>query len=817
MPPTIRAAPWILLIAGFLLFIAGFMVNTMWAKITWTPTLLLAGLGIASLMLAVVASRLFRCRLATSAAIVWLFGLTYFAGIAAVLSVAMITIAAIAVGSCFVEEDRNARLPLSILAGLAVLCGVTGWLLPFPVHGHAAYVLVLLLIVVFRRRAVVNALRPLRESWSDAVAGAPRVAALAVLVMGVVSTCAWVPTIHYDDLAYHLGLPYQLQGLGYYRMDAGSRVWALSAWAGDVLQGIVQVIAGVESRGAVDTLWLVLTATLMWSLGGALNLSSMMRWFAVAIYASVPLTADTLTGMQTEGATAAIAVGVALLIQQALAPSRRLLVLLALLFGLLLGLKVSNLMIAGPLGLWLLWQWRWRFPWRALPLAVLTVFLVGGSSYLYAYLLANNPVLPIFNNFFHSVYYPPVSFHDLHWDTGFHWNILWQLVFHTTNYIEGGYNDGVAGFALIALLGSLLIALFRRDTRAMALVATAAFLLPLTQIQYLRYAEPAMALLMPVMLSGVPLVDWRRLRARTVPMLLVALVLVDLAYAANANWQMRNGVLQDLLADGQSAVIAKYAPTRVMAKFIRVAYGEQARTLMLDDRSPFAAELAGNAFVTNWYDLELSTLASGANGDVSGAKWAAVFDRSGADLITLATDMHTQALDAAIEKTGGVKVRTEDKIELWELHRGKPGTVVPIAPYGVNITFDTSAAPATSTIAHADLTFGCVAKDVPIVISWKLTREDKSSWQRSEWINCNPAGTAGISLDQPIAGKLEGMTITASPATPVDLHLQSTATNAWFGADLSYDRDLALQWRSNIVTRVKAWNQQRLQARKAKR
>jgi hypothetical protein len=809
-----RIASWILLSAGFLLVGIGLVINAMWTQVPWEPAAILAGLGFAALILAYGLARLFHCQPATAAAAVWLVALIYFAGISPFASVLLIAVSAMALGSIFVPEDLAARVPLSVLAGVALLCGIDGWLLPFPIHGHTAYALVLLTLGIARWPAVLSMARPLTRSWTAAVASAPHAALLAVFAMGVISTCAWVPTIHYDDLAYHLGLPYQLDMLGYYRMDAGSQLWALSAWAGDVVQGVAQVVAGSEARGAVDVLWLILTATMMWGLCEALGLSPRMRWLAVAIYASLPMTAGTLTSMHTEGATAAVAVGVALLIQRTAVPSRRQLLLVALLFGLLLGLKVSNLMIAGPLGLWLLWQWRAKLPWRALPLAVVLALFVAGSSYFYAYLLTGNPVLPVFNAFFHSPYFGFWNFHDTTWDAGFRWRIPWDLTFHTSKYVESW--DGAGGFILLALLGSLLMAMTHRRARPLALIASVAFLLPLTQIQYLRYAYPAMALLVPAMLCGIPVDDQGRSRVNAAALMLVVLVLGNLAFVANGDWQLRQGVLLDVLTGGRVATTDTYAPTRRLAEFIRDRYGSQARTLMLDSKRPFAAELAGNAFVTNWYDQELSTLVPGAKNDSSVAAWSGLFDRTGANLLMVNKVEHTQALDAAIEEVQGTRVYEFGDLELWELHPGTVGVEVPAPAHVVVVKFDTSSTPSHATVVSADLKLQCKAMDIPIVISWDIAQVDGQHWRRSEWARCLQTGNAEVSMDASLPLKVTGFTVSAFPSKPVDLKLQLGMAKAAFRRDLAADRDLSRLWRGDVIGQLKIWNKARLAARRAR-
>src|SRR6185312_10666615 len=338
---------------GFVLLAAGFVINELWRGIVPGPTLFLGGLLLASLLLAFVLCRVLRCAMATALLLLWLLALAYFAGFAACLAVVLVALAAMGAGSLLVPSEVPARDVLCILVGIALLCGVDGWLLPFLIHSRAVYVIVLLAMVMLRWRGILPMLRGMPMRWSAAVAAAPGMAVIALLAVGAMSTFAWLPTLNFDELAYHLNLPSQLVGLGYFQMNVGSNVWALSPWAADVLQAIAWMVAAVPARGAVDALWAGITLALIWKLCEELGLRPALRWLAVALYAAIPTIAYTLSSMQTEGPTAAVIAALALLIQHVREPGRRDLLLAAVLFALLLALKISNLMFAGPLGLWL--------------------------------------------------------------------------------------------------------------------------------------------------------------------------------------------------------------------------------------------------------------------------------------------------------------------------------------------------------------------------------------------------------------------------------------------------------------------------------
>lgn len=799
----LRVMSWSLLWLGCALAAVGFVANDMWNDVPWAEAALLGGLGLAAALIALALKRLTGAALATSTALVWLLALVYYAGFASFAAVALLAVASLALGSLFIPADWPARGTLSILAGLALISGVVGWLLPFPVHGRAAYCIVLLAMILVRWRVIGEVLRPMPQAWRAAVASAPVGIWLAVMVTGIATTCAWMPTVHFDDLSYHLGLPSQLASLGYYKMDAASNLWAVSAWAADVLQGVVWLVAGHESRGAVDVLWLLLGLVLMWRLCEALDLPPWLRGVAVALYASLPLTAAALTGMQTEGPTTALAAGIALLIQRSSKPDRRQLLAFAVLFGLLLALKVSNLMIAGPLGLWLLCRWRARLPWSTLPVALLLLLLVAGSSYTYGWMLAGNPVLPVFNAIFRSPYYTPTNFHDDHWNAGFHWNIVWDLVFHTSRYIEGG--DGTAGFVLIALGGSLLAALFQRRSRPLALVALGSFLLPLTQIQYLRYAHQTLVLMIPAMLCGMLILVQDTQRRRWVTGVLGALILTNLVFVSTADWQLKHGELGQFLTESRHDFMEHYAPIQRMIEVVDNRYGVTARVLITSDAIPFAAGFAGRAYVVGWYDQELAGKVTQADRDATGGVWTRLLDEVGANLLVLKSGQVSTALASALATAHGRLVLQEQDLQLWEIGRAVTGVAESGPPDTVNVKFDVSTLPAGPSFAEAGLVLDCQPQAAPVALSWTITRQDAEPWSYYRWANCLPDGTARATADFVVPQAIDGLAISARSATSTPMKLSLASAELDARRDSGAHRDLARRMRLGLALALAHW------------
>ncbi len=658
-----------LLAAGLIACVIGLVHARMWQVLPVYHCAELFGIGSVLSVIAWALARLTRMSLATALLLVWLLALVCLVGIVPVLATLLLALAAIAIGGWFLATRRThggdgaSDLSLEILIGLALIAGVAGWLLPLPIFLRPLWIGVLL-PVALRWRALGDLLRSLQNGWKSATARAPCMSSIALLALGLASLATWLPTMQFDDLAYHVGLPWQLQLHARYQLDPSTQVWALAPWSSDVLHGLVQLLAGRESRGAMNTLWLALSASFIWQLARTSGASVRLRWVAVTLYASLPMTAALLGGMQTENAGTAAVLALAWMVQRAgVADRAHMMLPIAVASAFLLALKASGIVFVLPLLLWLAWQWRRELPWRVLPRSLLLAVLVGGSSYVYAAIITGNPVLPLFNGIFHSAYFDLVNFTDPRWHAGWNPALPWNLSLHTSRYAEGW--DGAAGFNLVALAGALLLALWRRRTRALALVAVLVFAAALTPLQYLRYAHPAMALMIPVMVAGARVA----VPASRVAALCLALAALNFAYQGNAHWTLRSGAVFDVLrAHGdEKRVLAVWAPERLIAAAARTRLPAGARILASDIEHPFVAELAGNGRTISWYHQALASQGRAAEFDGSGAQWLALFRRNAISAVMLDANSASVSLRAGLQRAGARRMASEGEVELWLL------------------------------------------------------------------------------------------------------------------------------------------------------
>ncbi len=643
---------------GPVLLLGGLAANRLWEQ--WPSgrmgellLIALAVLGTATLL-----KRLVRWSTASLAILLWALLLVVFSGALPVLATILFSIASVALGGLVY---RQGPLALQGLLGALLFAGCVGWLLPLPMHRGWLYLLACAALIAWRRQPLADALRSARRQWTDAVAASPRTATFSILVLGLASTGCWLPTLQYDDLAYHLRLPWQLQEQGFYSLDPRFQVWALAPWASDVLHAIPQVMLGAEARGPVNAVWLLVTAAGGWRLAAHMDAAPSASWLAITLFGSLPLTAALAGGMQTELPSAAALVWMLALIAGPRDGSFRWWAVLAILAGGLAAMKLTSAAMAGILLAWALIRHPWPSPSRILAIIAIGLALAG-SSYVYAAAITGNPVLPLFNGWFESDYFAATNVIDLRWRTGFNAGMLWNITFDTDQYLETF--DGGGGFLLVALAGTWLLSFFRPQTRPAALLATSVLLLPLVPIQYLRYAYPGLVLLAIVLVtagfqSGVRRFSW----------LVIGLCVLNLAYQSNSHWTLRTGMLkQTIKVQGRDApLFEQYAPERLLASTIRESASAGGNVLVLDPAHPYFADLGSRGRTTAWYSPRLAAAAAHADADASGREWVELMRSERIGEVIVRPQNITPAQAQALRAVGAVRKAAIGEAEWWSL------------------------------------------------------------------------------------------------------------------------------------------------------
>lgn len=648
----------IALAVGFAATLAGLVVHDTWRVLPaerFALSLVVAGLAS---LIAWPLRAAFRCRMATVLAALWTMALVVYAGALPVLAAATLGAAALGIGSWLVPKSMPARAAVAAIAGLIAIAGIAGWTLAWPVHRAFVWWPLLALVIAWRRRAIAEAVRTIAAGWRSAVRETPRAAAATVLLFGLASTACWLPSLQMDDLTYHLGLPTQLRLHGAYAPDARVQMWAYAPWAGDVLHGIVGVLARREAHGAMNALWLLAMAGAASSLLASLRAAPRERIAALALLASLPPMVWMAAGQQTELAATAVTLALAAVIV-ADAPGR--LWAGAVLFAGLCALKPVHGIAALPLLAYAAWRHRGAVPWTRLPIAVALFAVVALSSEVAAWRATGNPLLPLFNQVFRSPVMPAEQLDDARWHAGLAFDLPWRMVFDTDRYLEGW--DGALGFAPIALGGAWLLALLRPRCRGLVLCATAAMLLPLLSMQYARYAWPGLALLLVLLPIGMDAASGRR----TFAWALVALCTLDLAYQANASWLHHASAFKRTLRSpfDDTAVLRTWLPERLLLR--RLPTNDDGLVLATDPQRGFVAELGGRGRTVSPHAPWLQREAQAADGDASGAAWRRLFAAHGIRWTLTDEAAASPALRAALRDADAQAFAREGTTTLWRL------------------------------------------------------------------------------------------------------------------------------------------------------
>jgi hypothetical protein len=597
-------------------------------------------------------------RWATALAIMWAVAMLVMVGVLPVLATALSVLGLIALGGVV---SRRAHPALAMVVGAGILAGIGGWLLPLPVHSPFVYAPVLVALVAWRRADVSVGLERMRRGWHRAVDADPRGAAWAVVALGVGSTGTWLPTLQFDDLAYHLALPWQLMQNGRYALDPTHQISALAPWAGDILQAVPQVIAGAEARGAMNTAWLAAIAILGWSLSRRIGLDVRGRWLVLALLGTLPLLPALLAGMHTELPATAATLALAGIAVDPRTGSVRDVYLLAVVSALLLALKLTHPVAAAPLALAAAWRLRGVLADRPMHGvgALLAGMLLAGSSYAYAHHVTGNPVFPFFNATFRSAYFAPVDLRDARWQ-GDGALSIWQLTFDTSRYAEAW--DGGFGFVPIALGGAVLVALTQRRARVLAVCGLLAFAGMLALVPYARYAFPGLVLLLPPAVHAL-----RTHLARPTATRVVALVAaLNFAFMPNAHWLLHTGGPKRALLSGglDAPLLTRFAAERVVNARIR---GERRAARVLDFQGATHAELAGAGRTTTWYAPRLHAAARAADRDPTGGAWSRLLEDERITDVVVRRAGLPEARTAGLVRRGAYRVLTVDDVEWWRI------------------------------------------------------------------------------------------------------------------------------------------------------
>ena len=184
-------------------------------------------------------------------------------------------------------------------------------------------------------------------------------------------------------------------------------------------------------------------------------------------------------------------------------------------------------------------------------------------------------------------------------------------------------------------------------------------LLTLLPLQYARYLQPALVLLLPALV-----VAWPQVRHGAIAFW--SLCALNLAFATNANWMLRTGALKRDIANPTSdaTLFLRYAPERLLAA--RLPEGD-ALVLVMPGNYGALAELGQRGRNVSWYSPAWEAEFARVEADDSGQAWASLLQRERIGHVILDDRKASAALRAGL---GIAKARKADEAatsQRWSL------------------------------------------------------------------------------------------------------------------------------------------------------
>ncbi len=521
----------------------------------------------------------------------------------------------------FQAERQRLLLVESLVLGAGSYLALFGMLIHFPVNYVKVYVAILgvpVLLAWLFKLPSLYAPRAL-DAWRKAAAQCDGMSypllVLAIIVIGYVARFAFFPTLNYDDNTTHLRMWTVLSTQHIFDFDVRSQIWLVAPFAVDLMHAVISLVAQADARAAMNLALLAFLLYCMWQLTALVNRRLNQRLLVIILFATTPLLAALLTGLQTELMLAVLATAGTLLVLDrrhglVSARSAALLMIAALCAATKLPGAVLGVLLLVALLLERFLQRGLRLPptrseqWLAMAVIFLVASVVAFHSYVVAWQVTGNPLFPLYNGYFKSPYFGPYNFLDTRYVTGVSWKSYWDLYFNTSRHYES--RNFVAGFQYLLLLplAVVLLLIFGRQRRAVRiLLPMLGFgLVMFAAVQYWRYLFPVLPLasvLIGALFYGRHGGVLQTRSRQAVAITLLVFAGINMFFFPGIGWyfdkpaskyyshEMRDELLDELMPEQRfNAYVNRHAP---------------GAGVLYEDGRPFGATLETSPTYVNWY------------------------------------------------------------------------------------------------------------------------------------------------------------------------------------------------------------------------
>jgi len=536
-------------------------------------------------------------------------------GIAQVVPVLLFIATAAVIGARLLRRgDEAPDFLIDVAAGLGVIMGVCGVLVHFPINTPELYLALIAILLALNHRYLAQLWRQGCGAAGNFKAQAFWPVAVLLWVAGIALSSLFLPTVSFDDLAFHLLTTTQLTLHQRFLFDFHRQLWALAPFAADLFYAIPQLLADEDCRGAVNGFYLVAIVVLGNRLLVTLSVSAAVRAFTLALLLSMPMTHALASSMQSETAMSFFAfAGLVVITDAGYRDALRCAKAALLIAATLLAIKTTAVFIALPLllvaGFRLLRARREGLAKMDIALfAIVGLALVAGfQSYAFSYMITGNPVYPLFNQVFRSPYLDPVNFFNPLYAGKLTWHLPFDMTFLSSSFAEA--RNGIFGFQFLMLSPALiLLALgLRSASGVIAILALAAvYMIPVVvSQQYIRYLFPGLAMLSIALgVAAQQCASGPAYLRRTWSIAWAIAFIGNIYFMPFAGWHLESGSIDKFTATAKQAYLAEFAPERLANDYINRTAGKDA-VVFYDNKSPFGAGLAGTPLYPTWYNQDV--------------------------------------------------------------------------------------------------------------------------------------------------------------------------------------------------------------------
>jgi len=246
--------------------------------------------------------------------------------------------------------------------------------------------------------------------------------------------------------------------------------------------------------------------------------------------------------------------------------------------------------------------------------ALIATLIIGFIPYYTAYIKTGNPVFPLYNNIFKSIYFPFAAFENAFYPGGLHWDFIYKITFHTHRYLES-YDGGVGFTYFVFLLPS--VALAYKNYKIIFLAFLAFFLVFFTfqGTAYLRYILPFFALANVIIVASIYSNNIGKYKKKILISILIFLIILNLIFFKSAVHYSQPLELKALISEeGRASFLKKAIPIRSAFEIVNELNTEGKPVLIFGNEA--ATGLNSDAVYVSWYNPKIVDMLTNAN-DVS--------------------------------------------------------------------------------------------------------------------------------------------------------------------------------------------------------